>query len=116
MQAAEMIPWKTMTPTERNRAVTERIMGVSLRCPGEAVTTWRKSPSRIPGEYLEFATWRCPVCNQGESMIAPKEHDACGETPRYSEYLDAAFEMLRHLIGETSETYARARAFFAELG
>ncbi|GHO98864.1 hypothetical protein KSF_089120 [Reticulibacter mediterranei] len=34
----------------------------------------------------------------------------------YSEGLNTVWEVQRHLIGNCSDTYERARAFFAELG
>lgn len=101
--AAEVILWKTLTLTERNRIIAERVMGKALKCPGKAVTTWRKSPSRIIGEYLEFAEWHCSLCNQGESRIAPEEHDTPGEIPRYSESMDAAWQIVEKLYEQRYE-------------
>jgi hypothetical protein len=115
MQTTEVIPWKTLHPWQRNQVIAEKIIGVTdFHCLGKL--DYRGNNTMLGQHY-----YRCQQCQATLTVTdamprgwKPSVHNIL--TPHYSEDLDAAFEMLRHFIGETSETYTRARAFFAELG
>lgn len=86
-----VVKWSEMTPEERDRLVHVEVIGKPLICPGQAVTEWVKSPSRIQGEYFEYATWKCETCGRAESCIAPESHEVPGEIPLYTQDLNAAW-------------------------
>jgi hypothetical protein len=83
---AEVIPWKTMTPFQRNVLIAEKIM-----------------EHRIVKDVWLY--WL---------MERPDRPGLTEEIPHYSEDLNAAFEMLCHFIDTRSNV--EQAYFFAKLG
>ena len=88
--------WSDLSEQERNGLVHEKVMRKPIKCMGRAVTTMVKNPSRVIGEYFEYATWHCAECRSSGSSIAPDEHNLPGEIPHYSTDMNAAMQIPTH--------------------
>jgi hypothetical protein len=107
----ETIQWHELTPAQRDQLVHIEIM--HRECPGE--------PGKHQCIYADGTPptvwWYCSTCQQRWLRNVPTEEMHSAEVvPAYTTSLDATWEMLRHLIGNHSDTYERARRFFKELG
>lgn len=103
------VKWQEWTPEQRNMFVAEKIMGWTQWQPCDCTEA---DLVRNVGYYRDIV---CRVCGRDIEEDEGTEHSQ-EKPPRYSESLDAAFKMVVHVIGKHSNTYERARAFFAELG
>lgn len=97
----EPIKWYALTPAQRDEVVHEKIFGHERKTK-HFLTPDRSNVWSIGETYKirSLQTWQT----------------GGPDTPRYSQSLDAAWEMVRVLVGNHSDTYDRARLFFRELG